>query len=76
MLFVKDGFMQKKKFLLLLGLLMLSVGFIVLGARLSTSANPTEDIVDSLDWNLPVAVSLGIEPDQLALLSDDELRMQ
>jgi hypothetical protein len=29
----------------------------------------------NLDWNLPVAASVGIEPDQLASLSDDELRL-
>jgi len=34
----------------------------------------TEDFSNYFDWNLPVAISAGVDPEQLVSLTDDEIR--
>ena len=66
--------MQKKLFLLF-GLLILSLYAIASCARVNTIEYPANDFPLDFDWNLPTAVSAGIELYQLASLTDEEIRL-
>jgi len=67
--------MQRKKHFVLIGLLILSLCVITSCVRKNTGDYLAEDSYGDFDWNLPVAVSVGIEPYQLAQLSNEELRL-
>ncbi|MCL2571953.1 MAG: hypothetical protein FWE11_06080 [Defluviitaleaceae bacterium] len=58
--------MKKKHLLLFVALLVFIVSVPVVFAH---------EAPGNLDWNLSVAVSAGIEPDQLMYLTDDEVRL-
>ncbi|MCL2571954.1 MAG: hypothetical protein FWE11_06085 [Defluviitaleaceae bacterium] len=67
--------MQKKRFFVLLCLLVMSLIVIISCVGERTTEYITRDLPSTFDWNLPVATSAGIEPDQLAYLTDDEIRL-
>ena len=64
--------MKKRNVLILFVALVLSLSVVMI---LNTFAFRTEESANSFDWDLPTAVSAGIESDHLASLTDDEIRV-
>ncbi|MCL2406120.1 MAG: hypothetical protein FWC92_11335 [Defluviitaleaceae bacterium] len=67
--------MQKKKLFLLLGLLLLLLCATISCAKINTIEYYEDAFYTSFDWDIPITVSAGIETDQLASLTDDEIRL-